>query len=73
MSIIAVNARNQFRGHIKEIISDKVVSAVEVQLPSGQIVSSVISTRSVQELGLRVGTEVVAMVKSTEVSIATLG
>ena len=36
------------------------------------IVTSVITTRSVKELGLTVGKEVVALVKSTEVSIATL-
>ena len=32
----------------------------------------VVTTRSVRELGLAVGREVVALVKSTEVAIATL-
>lgn len=73
MSIIAVNARNQFQGLIKEIIPGPVVSEVDVELPSGQIVSAVITSRSVQDLGLAVGSKVVALVKSTEVSIATLG
>ena len=72
MSFIAVNARNQFRGRIRDIQSDNVVSAIEVELPDGQTVAAVITTRSVTELGLRVGSEVVAMVKSTEVAIATL-
>lgn len=35
-------------------------------------VTSIITTRSVKELGLTVGKEVIALVKSTEVSIATL-
>ncbi|MBY0237502.1 MAG: TOBE domain-containing protein [Burkholderiaceae bacterium] len=72
MSITAINVRNQFRGVIKEVIEGPVVSEVDVQTPSGQIVTSVITTRSVKELGLVVGREVVALVKSTEVSIATL-
>ena len=72
MSILAVNARNQFRGRVKEIIEGPVVSEVDVETPSGLIVTSVITTRSVHELQLRVGREVVALVKSTEVSIATL-
>ena len=72
MSILAVNARNQFRGKVKEIIEGPVVSEVDVETPSGLIVTSVITTRSVRELGLRVGRDVVALVKSTEVSIATL-
>jgi len=72
MSILAINVRNQFRGKIKEIIEGSVVSEVDVETPSGLIVTSVITTRSVRELGLEVGKDVVALVKSTEVSIATL-
>jgi len=72
MSITAINVRNQFRGTIKEVIEGPVVSEVDVQTPSGLIVTSVITTRSVKELGLVVGKEVIALVKSTEVSIAVL-
>ncbi|MFZ2990916.1 TOBE domain-containing protein [Ideonella sp.] len=72
MSILAVNARNQFRGKVKEIIEGPVVSEVDVETPSGLVVTSVITTRSVHELNLRVGREVVAMVKSTDVLVAIL-
>ncbi|MCV2353878.1 TOBE domain-containing protein [Paucibacter sp. B2R-40] len=72
MSIRAINVRNQFRGTIKEIIEGPVVSEVDVITPSGSLVTSVITTRSLKDLGLVVGREVVALVKSTEVSIATL-
>jgi molybdopterin-binding protein len=72
MSITAINVRNQFRGKVKEIIEGPVVSEVDVETPAGLIVTSVITTRSVRELRLEVGREVVALVKSTEVSIATL-
>ena len=44
---------------------------VDVETPHG-IVTSVITTRSVKDLQLRVGTEVLALVKATEVSIAKL-
>jgi molybdopterin-binding protein len=67
--IEAVNVRNQFRGNIKEIITGPVVSEVEVETPFG-IVTSVITTRSVKDLNLAIGTEVVALVKSTEVALA---
>ena len=72
MSITAINVRNQFRGKVKEVILGPVVSEVDVETPSGLIVTSVITTRSVKELGLEPGREVVALVKSTEVSLATL-
>jgi molybdopterin-binding protein len=71
MAIQAINVRNQFKGRIKEIIRGDVVSEIDVETPSG-IVTSVITTRSVDDLDLQVGTEVVALVKSTEVSIAKL-
>jgi molybdopterin-binding protein len=71
MSIQAINVRNQFRGKVKEIILGDVVSEIDVETPWG-IVTSVITTRSVRDLELKVGSEVVALVKSTEVSIAKL-
>jgi molybdopterin-binding protein len=71
MSIQAINVRNQFRGKVKEIITGDVVSEIDVETPWG-IVTSVITTRSVRDLDLKVGSEVVALVKSTEVSIAKL-
>ena len=71
MSIQAINVRNQFKGLIREIIRGDVVSEIDVETPWG-IVTSVITTRSVDDLQLIVGSEVVALVKSTEVSIAKL-
>ena len=72
MTITAINVRNQFRGKVKEIIEGPVVSEIDVETPSGLIVTSVITTRSVRDLELKVGSEVIAFVKSTEVSIAKL-
>ena len=71
MTIKAINVRNQFKGKVREIIRGDVVSEIDVETPWG-IVTSVITTRSVKELELVVGSEVIAFVKSTEVSIAKL-
>ncbi|ANY15184.1 TOBE domain-containing protein [Bordetella pseudohinzii] len=71
MAIPSINARNQFRGKIKEIVFGSVVSEVDIETPAG-VVTSVITTRSVKELELQVGTEVLAFVKATEVSVAKL-
>jgi molybdopterin-binding protein len=71
MSIEKINARNQFKGKISNIILGEVVSEVDVETPAG-IVTSVITTRSVKDLELKIGTEVVALVKATEVSLAKL-
>ncbi|WP_298934365.1 molybdopterin-binding protein [uncultured Ramlibacter sp.] len=71
MSIQAINVRNQFKGKVKQVIRGDVVSEVDVETPWG-IVTSVITTRSVDDLQLKPGVEVVALVKATEVSLAKL-
>ncbi|HCA25795.1 MAG TPA: transporter [Pseudomonas sp.] len=71
MSIKAINVRNQFKGQVREIIRGDVLSEIDVQTAAG-VVTSVITTRSVDELELQIGSEVIAFVKSTEVSIAKL-
>ena len=71
MSISAINAKNQFRGKIKAMTLGTVVSEVEVETPNG-IVTSVITTSSVRDLELVVGTEVLAIVKATDVALAKL-
>ena len=72
MTISAINVRNQFRGKVRAIIEGPVVSEIEVETPSGLIDSSVITTRSDKQLDLVEGSDVIALVKSTEVSIAAL-
>jgi molybdopterin-binding protein len=71
MSISEINVRNQFRGIIKEIIRGSVVSEVDVETANG-IVTSVITTRSIADLELKVGSEVIALVKATDVSLAKI-
>ncbi|MCO8068251.1 TOBE domain-containing protein [Acinetobacter schindleri] len=71
MTITSVNVRNQFKGIIQEIVIGTVVSEVNVETKAG-IFTSIISTRSVQDLDLKIGSEVVVLVKSTEVSLAKL-
>jgi molybdopterin-binding protein len=71
MTIQAINVRNQFRGKIQNIIRGDVLSEIDVQTPFGTV-TSVITTRSVNDLQLQLGTEVVALVKATEVSLAKL-
>ena len=71
MSIQAINVRNQFKGKVKEIIRGDVVTEIDVETPWG-IVTSVITTRSVDQLELKIGSDVVPLVKSTEVSTAKL-
>jgi molybdopterin-binding protein len=60
--------RNEIPGTVKEIISDKVLSEIIVETAIGEM-AAVITTRSVQDMGLKVGDRVAALVKATNVSI----
>ena len=71
MTIQSINVRNQLKGTIQEIIKGDVVSEVDVVTASG-IFSSVITTRSVEQLDLQVGSQVIVLIKSTDVSLAKL-
>jgi molybdopterin-binding protein len=69
MALLAINVRNQLRGKVKDILWGDVVSEVEIETSSG-IVTSVVTTRSIKELALEKGSEVLALVKATDVAIA---
>ena len=71
MTIQSINVRNQLKGTIQEIVKGNVVSEVDVVTASG-IFTSVITTRSVEELDLQVGSQVIVLIKSTDVSLAKL-
>lgn len=58
--------RNRLEGTITEIARGTVMSEVDVKTNAG-IVTSIVSTRSVDENGLKVGDTVVAAVKATSV------
>lgn len=60
--------RNQLPGTIKSIVSDKVLSEVIVETTIGEV-ASIITTRSVEEMKLKTGDEVFALVKATNVSL----
>jgi len=60
--------RNQLAGTVKSIVSDKVLSEVIVDTSIGEI-ASIITTRSVQEMKLKSGDRVFALVKATNVSL----
>lgn len=69
MAIIALNSRNQFRGRVARIIRGPVVSEVQLETLAG-IISSVVTSSSLQELDLREGHEAMAVFKATEVVLA---
>jgi molybdopterin-binding protein len=66
-----VSARNLIPGKIKEITQGAVNSEIIVEVSPGVEIVSIITKRSVESMGLKVGSQVKAMVKASSVMIVT--
>ena len=65
-----ISARNVIKGKIKKIIPGAVNSEIILEIPGGAEIVSVITKESVESLDLKVGKEVYAVVKASNVMIA---
>lgn len=63
-----ISARNQFEGTVKSIKLGNVMAEIIVAVRDLEVVSA-ITRGSVDQMGLKVGDQVVAVIKSTEVMI----
>ncbi|MHC1778242.1 MAG: molybdopterin-binding protein [Lentimicrobium sp.] len=64
-----ISARNQIKGTIVEVKPGVVTAKVIIDIGGGNRLSSVITMDSVEDLNLKPGDEVFALIKSTEVMI----
>jgi molybdopterin-binding protein len=65
-----ISARNALKGKIVDIKKGAVMAQITVDIGGGNRVSSAIFVESADDLGLKIGDEVVAVIKSTDVMIA---
>ncbi|MFT8316528.1 MAG: TOBE domain-containing protein [Clostridium sp.] len=63
------SARNQFAGTVTEVKRGDVVGEVVVDIGCGHTASSIITTTSINNLGIKVGSKVSVVVKATDVMI----
>lgn len=65
----ALSATNRFPGRVVQLARGDVMSKVVVEVAPGIRIGSVITTDSVERLGLEVGAQAVAIIKATEVLV----
>src|SRR5262249_44346412 len=70
LGVVMVSARNQFKGKIKSVKLGNVMAEVVIDVGPLELVS-VITRESAEKMGLKTGKSVTAIVKSTEVLVAT--
>jgi molybdate transport system regulatory protein len=68
---VELSARNQLKGRVTRITRGGVVAELAIDIGNGQQIVSVITNGSVQRLNLSEGSEVTAIIKATEVMLAT--
>jgi molybdopterin-binding protein len=64
-----ISARNQLKGKVTKVQKDPVMTSVEVEVATPLKITSVITSNSAEDLNLKVGDTVTAIIKSTEVMI----
>ena len=69
---LSLSARNRLRGTVERLLVEGLMAEVHVRIGDQSLVS-VITRSSAERLGLRVGDEVFAVIKSTEVMIGREG
>jgi molybdate transport system regulatory protein len=67
---LKISARNQLKGKVVSIEKDGITAKVKVEIKAPVVVTAVITKEAAEELGVKVGDEVNAVIKSTEVMIA---
>ena len=63
-----ISGRNQLSGRVVEVKTSGLMAQVKLSI-GGQVITSIITSEAVQEMGLKVGDTAAALIKSTEVMI----
>ena len=64
------SARNQIKSTVVEVKKGATTSHIRVDIGNGQIVTSSITNEAVDDLGIRSGGKVTAVIKASDVMIA---
>ena len=70
IAAMKISARNQLRGTVEEIVRGVITARVSVRVGQN-LIESVITLQSVDEMGIKQGDTVTALIKSTEVLLMT--
>lgn len=67
---LKISARNRFKGIVEDIKKGTVTSSVKIKIQVPVTITALISKEAVEDLELRTGDEVQAVIKATEVMVA---
>ncbi len=65
-----ISARNRMAGVVKAIEKGEVASTVKIKISKPSVITAMITKEAVEELGLKEGDAVEAVIKATEVMVS---
>ncbi|HEV8032342.1 MAG TPA: molybdopterin-binding protein [Stellaceae bacterium] len=66
-----LSARNQISGKIVEVRKGQTTAHVRIDIGGSVVITSSITNEAVDELGLKVGDNAIAVIKASDVMVAT--
>ena len=66
-----LSARNQINGRIVEVRRGATTAHVRIDIGNGVVITSSITNEAVDELGLKAGDNAIAIIKASDVMVAT--
>jgi len=67
---LKISARNRLKGKVLAVEKDAVTAKIKIEINVPAIVTALISREATEELDMKVGDEVEAVIKATEIMIA---
>ena len=65
-----ISARNGLTGKVEDVKLGEVMASIKIEITEPGVITAVITRESAEELDLKEGDEVKAIIKSTEVMVA---
>ena len=65
-----LSARNQLKGKVVAVVKGQTTAHVRIDIGNGIIITSSITNEAIDDLGLAVGDDAIAIIKASDVMIA---
>jgi molybdopterin-binding protein len=65
-----LSTRNVIKGKVIDVKEGAIMAKVKVDIGSGNVITSLISVEAVKELEVKVGEEILVLIKATSVMLA---
>jgi molybdate transport system regulatory protein len=70
VKVVKISARNHLKGKVSAVKKDGIMALVKIKVTEPAEITALISNESVEDLKIKVGDEVEAIIKATEVMVA---